>query len=192
MANLSGRSLIGFREAAGGGEAMYATDPTTGQRLQPAFIPASREEVELAVRLAAESFHVYGRISGRDRAALLRKIAARIESIADDVIERAAQETALPPARLQGETARTCGQLRLFAQVAEEGWWVNARIDRADAQCILEAEHGIRSVLRPVGHVGVFGVSSFPLALSVAGGDTASAPAGGNAVIVKANAADPG
>ena len=171
---------------------MYATDPTTGQRLQPAFIPASREEVELAVRLAAESFHVYGRISGRDRAALLRKIAAKIESIAGDVIERAAQETALPPARLQGETARTCGQLRLFAQVAEEGSWVNARIDRADVQRKPAPKPDIRSMLRPLGPVVVFGASNFPLAFSVAGGDTASALAGGNTVIVKAHAAHPG
>jgi alpha-ketoglutaric semialdehyde dehydrogenase len=192
MANLSGRSLIGFREAAGGGEAMYATDPTTGQRLQPAFVPARPEEVELAVRLAAESFHVYRRISGRDRAAFLRKIAAKIESIAGEVIERAAQETALPAARLQGETARTCGQLRLFAQVAEEGSWVNARIDRADANRKPAPKPDIRSMLRPLGPVVVFGASNFPLAFSVAGGDTASALAGGNTVIVKAHAAHPG
>lgn len=192
MANLSGRSLIGFREAAGGGEAIYATDPTTGQRLQPAFIPARPEEVELAVRLAAESFHVYRRISGRDRAAFLRKIAAKIESIAGEVIERAAQETALPAARLQGETARTCGQLRLFAQVAEEGSWVNARIDRADANRKPAPKPDIRSMLRPLGPVVVFGASNFPLAFSVAGGDTASALAGGNTVIVKAHASHPG
>lgn len=192
MANLSGRSLIGFREAAGGGEAMYATDPTTGQRLQPAFVPARPEEVELAVRLAAESFHVYRRISGYDRAAFLRKIAAKIESIAGEVIERAAQETALPAARLQGETARTCGQLRLFAQVAEEGSWVNARIDRADANRKPAPKPDIRSMLRPLGPVVVFGASNFPLAFSVAGGDTASALAGGNTVIVKAHAAHPG
>jgi NADP-dependent aldehyde dehydrogenase len=171
---------------------MYATDPSTGQRLQPAFIPARPEEVELAVRLAAESFHAYRRISGRDRAAFLRKVAAKIESIAGEVIERATQETALSAARLQGETARTCGQLRLFAQVAEEGSWVNARIDRADANRKPTPKPDIRSMLRPLGPVVVFGASNFPLAFSVAGGDTASALAGGNTVIVKAHAAHPG
>jgi 2,5-dioxopentanoate dehydrogenase len=171
---------------------MYATDPTTGQRLRPAFISASPEEVELAVRLAAESFQVYRHISGRDRAALLRKIAAKIESVADEVIERAKQETALPVARLQGETARTCGQLRLFAQVAEEGSWVNARIDLADANRKPAPKPDIRSMLQPLGPVVVFGASNFPLAFSVAGGDTASALAGGNTVIVKAHAAHPG
>ena len=134
MTRLSGRSLIGFREGTGVGVAMHASNPTTGERLQPGFIPATAEEVELAVRLAADAFDIYRAIPGRDRGALLRKIAAKIESIAGDVVERAGQETALPQARLQGETARTCGQLRLFAQVAEEGSWVNARIDRADPE----------------------------------------------------------
>src|SRR5271169_4378534 len=99
---LAGRSLIGFREGTGVGEAMYAANPMTGQRLQPGFIPATGEEVDLAVRLAAEAFDVYQRVSGRDRGAFLRMIAAKIESIAGAVIERAAQETALPHARLQG------------------------------------------------------------------------------------------
>src|SRR5579863_5841148 len=120
MAKLAGRSLIGFREGTGSGEPLYATDPTTGERLQPGFIPATSDEVELAARLAADAFTVYRNVPGRERGAFLRAIAAKIESIADDIIERAAQETALPKGRLQAETARTCAQLRLFAQVAEE------------------------------------------------------------------------
>jgi len=192
MAKLSGLSLIGAREGARGAEPMYASNPTTGQRLQPAFIPATPEEVDLSARLAAEAFGVYRRVSGRDRGAFLRTIAAKIESIAEDVIERAGQETALPRARLQAETARTCGQLRLFAQVAEEGSWVNARVDHADPNRKPAPKPDIRSLLRPLGPVVVFGASNFPLAFSVAGGDTASALAGGNPVIVKAHAAHPG
>ena len=107
-------------------------DPTSGQRLQPGFFAATAEEVELAVRIASEAFGTFSRVSGRERGAFLRKIAAKIESIAGDIVERAGQETALPQARLQGETARTCAQLRLFADVAEEGSWVEARIDRAE------------------------------------------------------------
>ena len=192
MAKLSGRSLIGFREGAGVGAASYATDPTTGQRLQPGFLPATAEEVELAAQLSAKAFETYQRVSGRDRGAFLRKIAEKIESIAADIVQRAGQETALPAARLQGETARTCAQLRLFAQVAEEGSWVNARIDRADLDRKPAPKPDIRSMLRPLGPVVVFGASNFPLAFSVAGGDTASALAGGNTVIVKAHAAHPG
>jgi len=192
MAKLSGRSLIGFREGAGMGQAMYAVDPVTGQRLQPGFIPATTEEVELAVHLAAQAFDVCQRVSGRDRGALLRKIAEKIESIAGDVIERAAQETALPQARLQAETGRTCAQLRMFAQVAEEGSWVQARIDPANPYRKPVPKPDIRSILRPLGPVVVFGASNFPLAFSVAGGDTASALAAGNTVIFKAHPAHPG
>src|SRR5579862_948740 len=192
MAKLSGRSLIGFREGVGTGEPLYATDPTSGKHLQPGFIPATPEEVDLAVRLAAEAFDVYRRTSGHDRSAFLCRIADKIEAITEEIIERASQETALPRARLQGETARTCAQLRLFAQVAEEGSWVNARIDHADPNRKPLPKPDIRSMLRPLGPVVVFGASNFPLAFSVAGGDTASALAGGNTVIVKAHAAHPG
>ena len=192
ITKLTGRSLIGFREGTGVGQAMYASNPTTGEHLEPGFIPATPEEVELAVHLAAEAFDVYRALPGRERGALLRKMAAKLESIAGDVVERAGQETALPQARLQGEMARTCGQLRLFAQVAEEGSWVNARIDRADPERKPAPKPDIRSMLRPLGPVVVFGASNFPLAFSVAGGDTASALAAGNPVIVKAHAAHPG
>ncbi len=192
MAKLAGRSLIGFREGNGSGEPLYASDPTTGQHLQPGFIAATSEEVDLAVRLASKAFDAYGRTSGQDRGKLLRAIATKIESIAAEIIARAGQETALPQARLQGETARTCAQLRLFAQVAEEGSWVAARIDHADPDRKPAPRPDIRSMLRPLGPVVVFGASNFPLAFSVAGGDTASALAGGNPVIVKAHAAHPG
>jgi len=189
---LIGRSLIGFREGAGSGDPSYAINPVTGQRLEPAFVPASSEEVDLAARLSAEAFDVYRRLPGRARGAFLRTIAAKIEAISTEIVERAGQETALPAGRLQAETARTCNQLRLFAQVAEEGWWVNARIDRAEPDRKPAPKPDIRSMLQPLGPVVVFGASNFPLAFSVAGGDTASALAGGNTVIVKAHAAHPG
>jgi len=189
---LSGRSLIGFRQGAGSGEPHHAADPTTGQALEPGFFPPTAEEIERAVQLAAQAFPVYRHTSGRERAALLRKIAENIEAVASDIVERAAKETALPQARLQSETARTCAQLRLFAQVAEEGSWVNARIDRADPNRKPLPKPDIRSMLHPLGPVVVFGASNFPLAFSVAGGDTASALAAGNPVIVKAHGAHPG
>src|SRR5438309_8460371 len=189
---LSGRSLVGFRQGAASGEPHHASDPTTGQSLEPGFFPPTAEEIELAVQLAAQAFPPYRHTSGRERAAFLRKIADNIEAAAPDIVERAGKETALPQARLQAETARTCAQLRLFAQVAEEGSWVNARIDRADPNRKPAPKPDIRSMLRPLGPVVVFGASNFPLAFSVAGGDTASALAGGSAVIVKAHAAHPG
>src|SRR5579863_699471 len=192
IAKLSGRSLIGFRDGSGTEKPLYASNPVTGESLQPGFIPATTEEVDLAARLAADAFEIYRKTMGRERAAFLRKIASNIESVAEEIIERAGQETALPRARLQTETARTCAQLRLFAQVAEEGSWVNARIDRADPERKPLPKPDIRSILRPLGPVVVFGASNFPLAFSVAGGYTAKKLAAGNTVIVKAHAAHPG
>src|SRR5215469_229807 len=191
-AKLSARSLLGSREGAAGPDNFYAVNPVTGERLDPAFSSAAPADVELAARLASESFESYSRSSGRERAAFLRRIATNVEGIADDLIERAHLETGLPKARLQGETARTYGQLRFFADVAEEGSWVGARIDRGDAERKPLPKPDTRSLLRPLGPVAVFGASNFPLAFSVAGGDTASALAAGNPVIVKAHPAHPG
>lgn len=101
-------------------------------------------------------------------------------------------ETALPQPRLEGELARTCGQLRLFATVIEDGFWQDARIDRALPDRKPLPRPDLRSLLVPMGPVAVFGASNFPLAFSVAGGDTASALAAGNPVVVKAHPAHPG
>jgi 2,5-dioxopentanoate dehydrogenase len=98
----------------------------------------------------------------------------------------------LPEPRLRSETARTCNQLRLFADLVEEGSWVDARIDHGDGDRKPLPKPDVRSMLRPLGPVVVFGASNFPLAFSVAGGDTASALAAGNPVIVKAHHAHPG
>jgi alpha-ketoglutaric semialdehyde dehydrogenase len=113
---LSGQSLIGFRAGSATKDVFHATNARTGERLEPSFSSASAEEVDAAAVLANEAFAIYSRATGREKAAFLRAIAANIEAIAPEIIERAEQETALPKARLQGETARTCGQLRLFAR----------------------------------------------------------------------------
>lgn len=186
------RSIIGAREGKGSGATFRAVNPATDQTLDEEFLPASVEDVDLALRLASNAFSHYRQTSGKQRASFLRKIAVKIESLANEVIERAHLETALPRTRLQGETARTCGQLRLFAQLVDEGSWVDARIDRADPDRKPAPKPDIRSMLQPLGPVGVFGASNFPLAFSVAGGDTASALAAGNPVVVKAHPAHPG
>lgn len=189
---LTGRSIVGFASSAGSSEVFHATNPTNGETLEPGFAAATSEEVERAAQLAHEAFAKYSQTSGRERAAFLRKIAANIEANAAEIIDRAERETALNKVRLQGETARTCGQLRLFAQLVEEGSWVGARVDRPDPDRKPLPKPDLRSMLRPLGPVVVFGASNFPLAFSVAGGDTASALAAGNPVMVKAHSAHPG
>lgn len=184
--------MIGFREASGNGDSFSAWNPATGGKIEPTFYSATTNEADDAVKLAAAAFPAYSRISHTARAAFLRRIASRIEAITEALVERAHIETALPKPRLTSETGRTCGQLRLFANVVEEYSWVGARIDRADPNRKPLAKPDVRSMLHPIGPVVVFGASNFPLAFSVAGGDTASALAAGNPVIFKAHPAHPG
>ena len=176
----------------GSGAAFYGFDPAAGTRLEPVYHGASIEDLNAAADLADEAFATYGKLPGREKARFLRHIADGIEAIVPELVERAHRETALPEARLKGESARTINQLRLFAQVVEEGSWVNARIDPAQPDRKPLPRSDIRSMLRPLGPVAVFGASNFPLAFSVAGGDTAAAFAAGNPVIVKAHHAHPG
>jgi NADP-dependent aldehyde dehydrogenase len=145
-----------------------------------------------AAELAAAAAPVFASISARERAQFLRAIAEELTADAAAIVARAQQETGLPRPRLDGELARTTGQLRLFADVVEEGSWVDARIDEAMPERKPMPRPDVRSMLRPIGPVAVFGASNFPLAFSVAGGDTVSALAAGNPVIVKAHPAHPG
>src|SRR2546423_12071856 len=187
-----GKSLIGFSDAAGSGNSFHAWNPSSGQKIDPAFLSVKADEVERAANLAAEAFASYSRTSGRQRALFLNSIASHIEALAEPVVQRAHQETALPIPRLKSELGRTCGQLRLFASVVEEGSWVSARIDRANPERKPLPKPDVRSMLHAIGPTVVFGASNFPLAFSVAGGDTASALAAGNPVIVKGHPAHPG
>ena len=190
--NLQGTSILGWDRGGDSGPVLFALNATTGEKLEPEFFAANDEEVSQAAQLAAAAFSTYRNWSGQQRAELLRRMAALLEENATVIIERANLETALPPARLQGEMGRTCGQLRLFANVTEEGSWVDARIDPPDPQRKPLPKPDVRSMLRPLGPVAVFGASNFPLAFSVAGGDTASALAAGCPVIVKAHEGHPG
>ncbi len=187
---LTGKSLIGSQHG-GEGKTFRAFEPASGALLEPAYHSASAADVEAAAQKAVEAFAPFGRTSGSARAALLNQIAANIDALAESLIERAHQESALPKARLKSEVGRTSGQLRLFAKVIQEGSWAMPCIDRPDP-ARKPPKPDLRSCLRPIGPVVVFGASNFPLAFSVAGGDTASALAAGNPVIVKAHPAHPG
>ena len=191
MTDLQGTSIIGFRRGAVGGATLQGFNPASGENLSPVYHSASLDEVNEAAQLAHAAFVTYSQATGADRARFLRRIAENIEALGDELIARANAETALPEARLRNETARTCNQLRLFAEVVEDGSWVDARIDRGAPDRKPLPKPDVRSMFRPIGPVVVFGASNFPLAFSVAGGDTASAFAAGNPVIVKAHPAHP-
>lgn len=182
---LEGLSIIGRNRANRAGKAVPAINPATGADLPTSFHWATNEDVTRAAELAAKAFAEYRRWPAARRANLLRLIADLIEKNAAALVERANLETALPAPRLQGEIARTCGQLRLFATLIEEGWWLDARIDHANPERKPLPKPDVRSMLQPLGPVAVFSSSNFPFAFSVAGGDTASALAAGCPVIVK-------
>jgi 2,5-dioxopentanoate dehydrogenase len=183
---LTGEMLIGRTSMRGTAGEFRAVNPATGETLPPAFGGSDTSTVAQACELASSAFDIYRETTLGVRAAFLETIAARILDIGDELIERAMAETGLPRARIEGERARTVGQLRLFAEVVREGSFVEARIDPR-----MPDRKPPRSDLRQrhiaLGPVAVFGASNFPLAFSVAGGDTASALAAGSPVIVKAH-----
>ncbi|MBS1500600.1 MAG: aldehyde dehydrogenase (NADP(+)) [Bacteroidetes bacterium] len=184
-------NLIGYQYKEGA-KTFKAIEPATGKELQGDFAVASVDDVDEALNLAEKAFAVYRYTDKKTKAAFLRNIAAEINNLGDELIERAMAESGLPQARLQGERGRTMGQLNMFADVVEEGSWVEAVIDSALPNRQPAPRPDIRKMLVPLGPAVVFGASNFPLAFSVAGGDTASALAAGCPVIVKAHPAHPG
>jgi len=189
---LQGHQLIGQQSIAAAGNPLYAVNPATGQLLDPGYASGAQHEVDQACQLAWSAFDRYRETSLSGRADFLETIAQQIEAIGDALIERAMLETGLPRARLEGERGRTCGQLRLFASVVRAGEWLDVRIDSALPERSPLPRGDLRQRQIALGPVAVFGASNFPLAFSVAGGDTASALAAGCPVVVKAHSAHPG
>ena len=185
-------NFIGFERSAKGDKTFSAVNPVTRKALPGEFVAATTDEVNLAVNKAHEAWKVFRNTTGSQKAAFLRTIAEEIEGLGDTLVHRVMEESGLPEGRVKGERGRTCNQLRMFADLVEEGSWVNAIIDNAqpDRQPIPKAD--IRNMLKAVGPVVVFTASNFPLAFSTAGGDTASALAAGCPVIVKAHESHPG
>jgi NADP-dependent aldehyde dehydrogenase len=189
--SIHGKNIIGNNLSAQGTSSFNAYEVATNTPLLEKFFEATPQEINAAILLAAEAFSVYKNKSGKEKAVFLECIATEIESLDMELIETASKETGLPIARITGERGRTTGQLRLFAAQLIEGSWVNAIIDKAlpDRKPLPRVD--IRQMQIAIGPVAVFGASNFPLAFSVAGGDTASALAAGCTVVFKAHPAHP-
>ncbi len=147
------------------------------------------EEINKTLQEAQVAFLSYKNFNGKKKAAFLRAIADEIEALANVLVQVAMQETNLPEARIINERGRTTGHCRMFANLVEEGSWVDARIDTAMPDRLPAPKPDIRKMSMPLGTVVVFGAANFPLAYSTAGGDTISALAAGCPVIVKAHPA---
>jgi 2,5-dioxopentanoate dehydrogenase len=191
MVMLTGKNIIGGTFLGEGKIIFHAENPASRKQLEPGFHEASEKEIWMAIEQAAAAFEGFRDKSAESRAVFLETIADEITALGDDLITRCMEESGLPEARLKGERGRTVTQLKLFASYLREGSWVEARIDKAEPTRT-PPKADIRSMLRPLGPVGVFGASNFPLAFSVAGGDTTSALAAGCPVVFKAHPAHPG
>ena len=184
--------LIGGEEVVGSHAGVYAVNPATGAELETAFTGAGDAEVSRACTLAAAAFDTYRETSQSVRAAFLRSVGQGIMALGDELIDRAMAESGLPRPRLEGERGRTVGQLEMFADLVERGAFMGAVIDTAQPERKPLPRPDLRLRKIAIGPVAVFGASNFPLAFSVAGGDTASALAVGCPVVVKAHPAHPG
>ncbi|WP_460354495.1 aldehyde dehydrogenase (NADP(+)) [Mycobacterium sp. ZZG] len=191
-ASLTGQMLIAGTPVRGTGTEIRAFDPAAGTDLDPVYRYGDATHVDAACAAAAAAFGTYRATTAEQRARFLEAIAANIEAVGETLIARAVAESGLPQARITGEVGRTTGQLRLFAEVLREGSWNGARIDTALPDRTPLPRPDLRQRFVPLGPVAVFSASNFPLAFSVAGGDTASALAAGCPVIVKGHDAHPG
>ena len=188
---ITGKNLIAGNwsgETEGG---FVAFDAQANKPMTTSFADATESEVSTAIERAHQAFSSYGQLSAEKRAAFLRTIGEQILALGDELVTTASVETGLPEMRIQGERGRTVGQLGLFADLLEKGEYQGV-IDLADADRQPLPKPDTRLGYLPLGVVGVFAASNFPLAFSTAGGDTASALAAGCPVVMKAHAAHPG
>jgi alpha-ketoglutaric semialdehyde dehydrogenase len=184
---LTGEQLIGAHARFGTDGTVYALNPATGETLQPAFGGGTPADVDAACRLASAAFDPYRAVSLEQRAQLLEAIAQGLIDLGEGLIERVMAESGLPRGRVEGERGRTAGQLRLFASLVREGRFLGVTLDTPQPDRKPLPRPDLRAQKIPLGPVAVFGASNFPLAFSVAGGDTASALAAGCPVVAKAH-----
>jgi len=184
---VTGEMLIGARAIRGTEGEIYAVNPATGEKLAPAFAGGTAKDVDAACTLARTAFDAYRATSLEQRARFLEAIAQGIVDLGDLLVERVMSESGLPRPRVEGERGRTVGQLKLFAALVREGRWLNVIVDHAMPDRKPAPRPDLRSRKIPLGPVAVFGASNFPLAFSVAGGDTASALAAGCPVVAKSH-----
>ncbi len=189
---ISGNQLINGQWVEGTAGSYNAVNPATGETLEPAMSKASSAQVEEAVAAAEAAAATLRKSSLEQRAQFLNTCADEILALGDELVQRAMAETGLPEARIIGERGRTMGQLRMFADYVVKGDYLDARIDTAMPDREPLPRPDLRYVKQSIGPVAVFGASNFPLAFSVAGGDTASAFAAGCPVLVKGHSSHSG
>lgn len=188
---ISGKNLVAGEWTGKVEGGFTAFDAKSGDALAQTYADATEAEINEAVTAANEAFQTFGTLAAAKRAQFLRTIGEQIVALGDELVDVATTETGLPAMRIQGERGRTVGQLNLFADLLDKGEYEPV-IDLADSERQPMPKPDTRLGYLPLGVVGVFAASNFPLAFSTAGGDTASALASGCPVVMKAHAAHPG
>ncbi|WP_445725536.1 aldehyde dehydrogenase (NADP(+)) [Flavobacterium sp.] len=184
---ITGKNYIGNVLTSIGNKTFKTFNPQANLQNETVFYEASAIEIDKAVALATAAFKTFQKISGVKKSEFLNEIANQIEALGDQLIDTYCSESGLTKERAIGERGRTIFQLRSFANLVNEGSWVEAVIETADPNRKPIPKVDIRKMLVPLGPVVVFGASNFPLAYSTAGGDTAAALAAGCPVIVKSH-----
>ncbi|MEB3767748.1 aldehyde dehydrogenase (NADP(+)) [Acinetobacter sp. MD2] len=187
MSQNNGQQFINGLRVATNAPSIESINATDYQPTGYVFSQATLDEVNQAAEAAHQAFSTYQNTTQQQRAEFLEEIAVQIEALGPKLQEVASLETGLPLARLQGETGRVTGQLRLFAQLLRRGDFYGARIDTALPERKPLPRVDLRQYKVGVGPVAVFGASNFPLAFSTAGGDTVAALAAGCPVVFKAH-----
>lgn len=184
---ITGKNYIGSQLKGNGAKSYRTFNPQLNIENPWEFTEATPEEIEEAVTLADQAFKSYKNCSGKEKAAFLNAIADEILALGEELLDVYCAESGYPRGRAEGERGRTIFQLRSFAEMLNEGSWVEATIDTAVLDRQPLPKDDLRKMLVPLGPVVVFGSSNFPFAFSTAGGDTASALAAGCPVIVKSH-----
>ncbi len=184
---ITGKNYIGNNLSAKGIKTYTTFNPQLNKENKFNFVEATTEEIDQAVHLATNAYDQFSGLSGIRKAEFLNAIADEILALDALLITTYCSETGLPEGRAKGERGRTVGQLRSFAEMVNEGSWVEASIDTAIPDRMPIPKADLRKMLIPLGPVVVFGASNFPLAYSTGGGDTAAAFAAGCPVIVKSH-----
>lgn len=190
MIEITGQSYIAGNWVIPAGVTFQSFNPSNKESMY-SFASCGPNEIVQATGAAESAFQAYRNLDGKTIGLFLKTIADEIEALGDQLLEVCDSETALGRVRLTGERGRTCGQLRAFAELAIKGEWVQASIDTAIPDRAPVPKPDLRRMMKAIGPVAVFGASNFPFAFSALGGDTASALAAGNPVIVKGHPAHP-
>lgn len=189
---ITGKSFIAGTWQMGAGTPFEGVNPVNNQPLAPGFASVDTHQLDQALHSAAQAESELRASTLHQKAHFLQTCADEIMALGDALTQRFCLETGYPIARAASERARTCGQLRMFADYVLSGRYLDARIDTALPHRTPLPRPDLRYINQSLGPVVVFGASNFPLAYSVAGGDTASAFAAGCPVIVKSHPSHPG